>query len=162
MVWRRLTEGLAAALLGVALCVSSALAAPAPAETPQAFLDAIYKNYLGKELKGIDLSKPAAIRRYFTPPLAAAMIKDNAAAAKRGDVPELDGDPFIDGQDWEIADLAIKVAMSGADKAIGTVSFKNSGQPTTVTLDLMKIAAGWRIDDIKNGKRSLRAMYKLK
>ena len=118
MAWRSLAQG-AAALMLMFLVSASALAAPAASETPQAFLDAIYKNYLGKDSKGVPLDKAATIRRYFVAPLAAAMIKDNAAAAlKRGEVPTLDGDPFIDGQDWEISDLAIKIKkMTAARQA---------------------------------------------
>jgi hypothetical protein len=92
-------------------------AVPAEAGSPQAFLEAIYRNYEGKESKGFAIDKPAAIRRTFVPDLADAMIKDRAAAQKRGEVPELDGDPFVDAQDWEITGLAIKVAMDGAAKA---------------------------------------------
>ena len=32
----------------------------------------------------------------------------------------------------------------------------------TVTYDLVKTAGGWRIADIRNDTRSLRALYKLK
>src|SRR4029077_16642733 len=118
MTRRGLAAGMAAVIGAVVL---AAQGVAAPNETPKAFLDAIYKNYLGKDANGIQLDKAATIRRYFAAPLAEAMIKDNAEAAKRGEVPELDGDPFVDGQDWEITDLAIKVETSGADKATGTV-----------------------------------------
>jgi hypothetical protein len=148
--------------LGALVLVAAMPAQAAPNETPKAFLDAIYKNYLGKNANGVALDKPATLRRYFVAPLAEAMIKDNAAAAKRGDVPELDGDPFIDGQDWEITDLAIKVDMAPPEKATGTVTFKNFGKDTTVVLALQRTAAGWRIADIRNGDSSLRALYKLK
>jgi len=161
MAWRALTHS-AIGLLIALMLAASAVAAPAASETPQAFLDAIYKTYLGKDSKGVILDKPAVIRRYFVAPLAAAMIKDDAAAAKRGEVPMLDGDPFINGQDWEISDLAVKVEMKPPDKALGTATFDNSGTRMTITYDLVKTAAGWRIADIRNDTRSLRALYKLK
>jgi hypothetical protein len=154
--------GVATAFMIVALLTAAAWAAPAASETPQAFLDAIYKTYLGKDAKGVILDKPAVIRRYFAAPLAAAMIKDNAAAAKRREVPMLDGDPFINGQDWEISDLAVKVEMNGPDKAKGTATFNNFETRMTVTYDLVKTAAGWHIADILNDNRSLKALYKLK
>jgi hypothetical protein len=162
MIWRGLASGVFALTIAAVALAASAIAAPPAGETPQAFLDAIYKTYLGKDSNGIVLDKPAVIRRYFVAPLAAAMIKDNAAAAKRGEVPELDCDPFINGQDWDISDLAIKVEMQPPDKALGTATFINSGTRMTVTYDLVQTAAGWRIADIRNGKRSVRAMYKVK
>ena len=89
------------------LVAASAMAFTATAETasPQSFVDGIYKHYLGKDSKGLPLSDSAAIRRYFASPLADAMAKDFAAAHKAGEVPMLNGDPFIDAQDWDISNV---------------------------------------------------------
>ena len=150
-------------LAALILLLAAATAAnAAEAGTPQAFLEAIYRNYEGKESKGFAIDKPAAIRRVFVADLADAMIKDRAAAAKRGEVPELDGDPFVDAQDWEITGLAIKVAMNGAAKATATVTFKNFGETGTVTHELLKTGNGWRIADIRMKERSLRELYPAK
>jgi hypothetical protein len=121
---RRAVQGIAVFLV---LCAMFAATGPARAESasPRAFLEAIYKPYLAKKYKGTDYSKPANLRRYFEPKLANAIIKDMAAAAKRNEVPTLDGDPFIDAQDWEIADLAIDVKPEGSAKAAATVDFTN-------------------------------------
>src|ERR1700754_3785445 len=99
-VWKRPT-GRALAMQAV-LVAASAMAITANAETasPQVFVDGIYKHYLGKDSKGLVLSDGTVIRRYFAPPLADAMAKDFAAAHKAGEVPMLNGDPFIDAQDW--------------------------------------------------------------
>ena len=88
-----------------------AFAATAESASPQAFVDGIYKHYLGKDSKGLALSSAAVIRRYFAPPLADAIIKDFAAAHKAGEVPLLNGDPFIDAQDWEISNLKTAVKI---------------------------------------------------
>jgi len=95
-------------MLGAA---SAALARPAFAADPgaTAFVQAIYAAYNGKDAKGIPLDKDTAIRRYFEPSLAALMIKDAKDAARKGDVPSLDGDPFIDAQDWDIAGFDVAV-----------------------------------------------------
>jgi hypothetical protein len=125
------------------LLLSTAVAVfAAEAGSPQAFLEAIYRNYEGKDSKGFMLDKPAVIRRTF--------------------VPELDGDPFIDAQDWEITGLVIKVAMDGAAKAAATVTFKNFGEAHTVTHELVKTGNGWRIADIRMKERSLRGLYPAK
>ena len=150
---------LAALVFVLAMAVPALAAEPG---SPQGFLEAIYRTYEGKESKGFPLDKPAVIRRTFVPDLANAMIKDSAAAAKRGDVPELDGDPFIDGQDWEITDVAIRATMNGPAKATAVVTFKNFGKPHTITHELVKTAAGWRIADIKMNERTLRSLYPAK
>ena len=146
-----------AALVLVLSMAAATLAAEAG--SPQAFLETIYRYYQGKDAKGFALDKPATIRRIFVPELANAMIEDQAAAQKRGEVPELDGDPFVDAQDWEITGLGFKVAMNGAARATATVTFRNFGEAHTVTHELVKTASGWRIADIKMKERSLRGLY---
>jgi hypothetical protein len=145
------------------LVAASAMAFAAAAETasPQSFVDGIYKHYLGKESKGLALSSDAEIRRYFAPPLADAISKDFAAAAKAGEVPLLNGDPFVDAQDWEISNLKTAVKSTGTTTAVATASFTMFMKPRTVTLALVTTPAGWRISDIRWANGSLRALYKL-
>jgi len=133
----------------------------AESASPQAFVEAIYKPYLNKDFKGIAYSTEAGLRRYFEPKLASAILKDMQAAAKRKEVGTLDGDPFIDAQDWEIANLAIDVKAAG-EKASAVVTFTNLGQPKSISLDLVKTAVGWRIADIVASSGSLRKLFKVK
>jgi hypothetical protein len=130
--------GLALALVGPA--------ARAAEPSAQSFVQAIYEQYKGKDAKGVDLTSDAAVRRYFAPALAALIIKDRRQA--RGEVGKLGSDPFIDAQDWEIEGIEVVVRDTAAGKALATVSFKNLGQPQTVTLDLVKLKQNWRIADI--------------
>jgi hypothetical protein len=150
-------------LLGAACSVLAIPAAAAADPGATAFVQAIYAAYKGKNAKGITLDKDAAIRRYFEPSLAALMIKDIKDAARKGDVPELDGDPFIDAQDWDIANFDIAVTDTVAGKASATVKFVNLGKPVTAVLDLVKVGNDWRIHDItwqRDGKPdTLRALY---
>jgi hypothetical protein len=91
------------------------------------------------------------------------MVKDFAAAHKAGEVPMLNGDPFIDAQDWEISSVKTAVKSTGASTAVATVAFVQFMEPRTVTLDLVTTPDGWRIVDIRWARGdSLRALYKLK
>jgi hypothetical protein len=146
------------------LVAATALVFAATAETvsPQTFVENIYRIYLDKNGKGISLANDATIRGYFASPLAQAMIADFAEAEKRGEVPMLNGDPFIDAQDWEISNLKIAVKPTGADTAVAVVAFVIFNEPRTVTLELVNTRAGWRIADIRWSSGSLRALYKLK
>ena len=160
---RRLMNRALAMQAVLVAATAMALAANAEPVSPQPFVDSIYKHYLGKESKGLSLSSDATIRRYFASPLADAIIKDFAQAHKAGEVPLLNGDPFIDAQDWEIENLKTSVKSSGANTAVATVSFVMFTKPRTVTLSLVNSAAGWRIADIRWASGgSLRALYKLK
>ena len=138
------------------------IAARAEPVSPQPFVDSIYKHYLGKESKGLSLSSDATIRRYFASPLADAMVKDFAEAHKAGEVPLLNGDPFVDAQDWEISNLKTDVKSTGANTAVATATFVIFMEPRTVTLDLVNTSSGWRIAEIRAASGSLRALYKLK
>ena len=82
-------------------------------------------------------------------------------AARRKEVPTLNGDPFVDAQDWEISNLAVSARTDGAT-ATGQVTFVNAGTPVRLTLALVLTPAGWRISDIRAPSGSLRALYKLR
>jgi hypothetical protein len=129
----------------------------------RAFIAAIYAAYKGKNSKGVSRDGDAALRRYFEPSLAAMISKDERAAARRKDVSSLDGDPFVDGQDWEIS--AVNIAMTNVTdtSATATATFNNAGTPTKVVYDLIRINNNWRIHDITwlhDGKpETLRGLY---
>jgi hypothetical protein len=129
----------------------------------KAFLEKIYAAYKGKNSKGVSFDSDAGVRRYFEPGLAALIIKDRNDAKKRDDVPNLDADPFVGGQDWEIGPVAIVVRDTAPDKASATAKFRNLKTPTTVTYDLVKLADGWRIANITwDGKDTLRGVFEKK
>jgi hypothetical protein len=132
-------------LLGAA-CV--AVAAPALADDARGFVAAIYEAYKGKDAKGIALDNERTIRRYFEPSLAALISKDQKDAEQRNEAPSLDGDPFVDAQDWDISAVDIAVTDTGPNTASATVTFRNADEPTTVVLALVKINKDWRISDI--------------
>jgi Protein of unknown function (DUF3828) len=151
-------------ILGAA---GAAIAGPALATEPSArdFVTAIYDAYKGKNAKGRPLDDDAAIRRYFEPKLAAAMIKDRRAAARRKEVGTLDFDPFVDAQDWEIASFDIVVSDKAPGQASATVRFANSGTNSTAVLDLVNIKGAWKISNITwtphEKPNTLRGLFKL-
>ena len=148
-------------IIALAIAVAAGPAAAAE-QSAQDFLAAIYANYKGKNSKGASLGSTAAINRYFTPALARLIDADSKAAAKRGEVGALGGDPFIDAQDWDIDALVIDVKETAPGKATGTVTFKNFGKDVTITHELVKLRQGWRIDEIRMPSGSLRALFKKK
>jgi uncharacterized protein DUF3828 len=136
----------------------AALPLPAFGQTgsADAFLRGIYDPYLKDDFKGQPYWQ---VNRFFVPELARTIDADFREAKRRGEVPKLDGDPFLDAQDWQIKDLVIAVTADGP-KATGKVTFKNLGKSTEIILDLLQTQAGWRIADIKWPSGSLSALYK--
>lgn len=124
--------------------------------SPEAFLQSIYDPYLKADFRGYSYEQA---NRFFVPKLARAIDADMREAKKRGEVPKLDGDPFLDAQDWDIKNLGISVKADGP-KAVGQVAFDNLGKHTQITLDLVQTQAGWRIADIKSPSGSLSDLYK--
>lgn len=160
-VTRRSLAGLAVAL-GFAAAPALAAGSEKAAKT---FLNSIYQQYLGSSsgaAKGVALTNPKLVRTYFTVGLASLILEDRAAAAKRSEAPVLDGDPFVGRQEWDISALAIEVKDAGASKAVGTVSFMNSGKPEKVTVELLRTGAEWRIADIEWDSGTLRGLYRRK
>jgi Protein of unknown function (DUF3828) len=139
-----------------------AMPALAADSSATAFITGIYDSYKGSGAKGLPLDSESAVRRYFEPSLANLIIRDRKKA--HGEVGALDGDPFIDAQDWNIDKFDIEVADAGPGKAKATVKFTNLDQPAAIILDLVKIKNDWRISDItsvREGKpESLRALFK--
>ncbi len=144
--------------------ICTAFAVPAQADTTAlVFVSGIYGAYKGKNAKGIRLDSEVALKRYFEPSLAALISKDQKDAARRHEAPNLDGDPFVDAQDWQIPDFNIAISDTGAGKATATVKFVNQGDAATVVLDLVAVNDNWRIYDITwmhDGKpETLRGLY---
>jgi len=131
-----------------AACAAAAGPALAAEPSPHDFVAAIYDAYKGKDAHGRPLGDDAVIRRYFEPKLAAAMIKERRAAARRKEVGKLDFDPFVDAQDWQITAFDIAVSDASPGKASATVKFANLDSKSTVVLDLVKIKGSWKISNI--------------
>ena len=129
---------------------------PKETVTPEAFLRGIYTPYPNQDFKGQPFWQ---VDRFFAPDLARAIEADMREAKRRGEVPKLDGDPFVDAQDWDIAKLAISVKTEGP-KTVGMVSFENQGKPTEIKLDLVRTGMGWRIADIQSPSGTLSELYK--
>jgi hypothetical protein len=150
-------RGVVAAFAAISLFAGSS---QAQAPDPKTFVENLYKRYLGKNVPGIDLSTREALELYFTQPLADLIDKDAKEAEKLQEAPLLNGDPFVDAQDWEITDPAVTIQEAANDRATATATFKNFGKTVTVRLALLLTPKGWRVDDVFWSEGNLRGLYK--
>ena len=161
MPTRRILPFVIACLFIVPCGIGTASAADA---TATAFVTKIYDAYKGKSSRGYSIESEADVRRTFEPSLAALIIKDEKAAAKRKETPTLEFDPFVDSQEWELSAVNIAVSDAPPGKAVATVSFKNFGLPTKIVLALVKAKSDWLIADItwqRDGNpETLRGLFK--
>jgi hypothetical protein len=165
--WSRRSILTGLALTGLVMVAASGVL-PADAATDasaKTFLQQIYQNYVGSSsdtAKGVPLPAAKEVRGYFTVGLATLILEDRASAAKRGEPPALDGDPFVGHQEWDISNLAIEVKDTGGLKAVGTVTFTNAGKPEKVVVEMLRSGKDWRIADIQWDASSLRSLYRKK
>jgi Protein of unknown function (DUF3828) len=144
-------------ILVAALMALVTLPAFAQEQSAEQFLHSIYDQYKGAEGPPLD---DKAMGNYFTPDIYRLIKADSDAAAKKGDVPLLAGDPFIDAQDWKIDRLEIAVEEKKPNTAVGIVTFQNFGEPFEIRLDLAKTPKGWRISEIYAPSGTLKELYK--
>jgi len=154
---RGVAQFLLAAVLGVGL-VPTNMGTSVAADDPEAFVAAIYARY-EKGGEGVPLDNAETVRALFEPRLAERMIADSDEAAAAGEVGKLDGDPFVNAQDWDISDLRVDVEAGTPDTAEGHVTFLNFGEPKRIELRLVQLDQGWRIRDVFWDEGSLRGLY---
>ena len=130
---------LAALATGLFL-VLTGLAAAQPYETPQALLEAFYEPYFSGSFSE-DESQ-------FRSQALQALYDNDAALAGEGEMGAISFDPYIDGQDYDITDLAIGIPAIAGEEATVDVSFRNFGEPRALTYELVLEDGGWKIDDV--------------
>jgi hypothetical protein len=111
--------------LPIAACIATsrlANAGPGAADDASAlaFVSAIYNSYTSASKDGVRIDSGRKLRRYFEPGLADAMNKDQENAAKHHDVGELDADPFIDAQDYDIKHFGVAGRWAIHSKSVYT------------------------------------------
>lgn len=115
--------------------------AQAAEQSAREFLAAIYSNYQ-EGGAGISLRTEAEIRRYFASPLATQIIMERSDEwlGKARFI-----DPFVDALDWSIGTILIDLSFSGPRNASAAVSFRDWGDLTDLSVDLIRIDGEWRI-----------------
>ena len=123
----------------------------------KAFLEALYAPYQGKTAQPVTLASPA---KYYEAKLAQAIVAEAEAANKRGEAPELNGDPICDCQDYLPFKAKIEPMRLSGNRAKTVVTFAN-GRPQRLDIELIATKAGWRIYDIRTSDYRLRGLLKL-
>ena len=145
---RKLVIGLNLILLCAFLCMFNAQAqttTPAPTDAIE-FVKSRYAEHY-KKGQGFSEDDLKARRDWFTPQLYRLLFKDMHEAAVRGDVGNLEADPFTNAQDDSDGFSIGKTRMT-AGKAIVNVDVQFGQVKRPVTLVLMKAGGKWQIDNI--------------
>ncbi len=134
----------------LATCVVIAYGPPTcakePMATPQAFVQALYKDY-GKDGRPDVLGQLAT--RLFAPRLLKLIQTDERVPV--GEVGRLDEDPLCDCQDdggFHLSSITVNRPSTG--QATATARLTLDTAPVTIMLDLETINGEWRIADVHN------------
>lgn len=138
------------------LCVTVSPRVHGQTPSAEAFLRDLYAPYLAGANQGRNYWD---LERWFAPDLACLMDAEARDAQSRNEVPRLNGDPFVDSQEWDVKNLGVSVKTEGSS-ATAIVTFDNYGKAKRMTLDLVLTPAGWRISDIQAPSGSLRSLYR--
>ena len=130
---------LAALAAGLFLAFTSLVSAQT-FDTPDALIEAFYEPYFNDEFPdNEDAFRSQALQ---------ALYDNDARVTPAGEMGALGFDPYIDGQDFDIADFSIGAAGIAGDYASVDVTFTNFGEPRSLTYELVLEDGGWKIDDV--------------
>ena len=93
----------------------------------------------------LQLVRPHASKR-----LAALIAREERCTDRhRGESCNLDFDVIINGQDWELKNLAVEPATLDGDRASVVARFTNFETPEEIVYRYTRESGRWRIDDIE-------------
>lgn len=157
----RATLVVAAALLAAA-APSAAQRAPAAqrADTsPAGVVQAFYAFHFSHDM-GFDRAAVRARSRWISPDLLAHIGAYFARPSDPNEVPDIDGDPFTDSQEYPRS-FQVGVARTQGDTArVPVAMLWPEGDRRVVRVLLVRVSGAWRITDLRyaNGEPSLREL----
>jgi hypothetical protein len=116
------------------------LATAQPYDTPRALLEAFYAPYFSGEFNDDEAQ--------FRSQALQALYDNDAQVTPAGEMGALSFDPYVDGQDFDIADFVIDATGVAGDFASVDVAFTNFGEPRYLTYELVLEDGGWKINDV--------------
>ena len=130
----------AATVTGLFFALTAAAVAQ-PFETPEALIEALYEPYFSGEF--------AEDESIFRSDALNALYEADAENTPDGEMGAISFDPYVDGQDFELADFEIGEPQIDGNTAIIDVTFTNFGEPRAVSYDLVLENGGWKVDDLE-------------
>jgi hypothetical protein len=112
-------------------------------DSPRALVEAIYQPYQNPGERG-------DVHRFFSARLMeiweGQTSPQQASTAHADDLTQFD--PFVQGDAFFPFDLMIAEPSILDDRAITTVSYRNFGAPSLLSLSMVRESDGWKVDDI--------------
>jgi hypothetical protein len=127
------------------MLVSAGPAGAQPASTPDGMIRAIYRTYEIDDVKGT--IKDVASRRLKR------LIEADEKATPKGEIGKLDFDVFVNGNDFKVSRVRVRIQPPPDDKpkvpdrAKVQATFISLKKPHEIVFDLVREGGQWKIDD---------------
>lgn len=121
------------------LCLLPGMVLASGYSDPRALVEALYSVYRTNDF-------PEDDRAYYSESLKALFAADDARA--NGEVGAINGDPFINAQDWDEVTYSVGEPVTTERGVAIVVQFTNFGTPHTAVIYLIEEEDGWKVDDI--------------
>ncbi len=119
----------------------------APVDSPRALLDAIYQPLQAGQQINLEEHYSAHLQDLVVYNLQ-SNIEDRSGIKIDPQAPDIvDFNPFLNGNDAPVANLAVSEPVIQGDTAVAMVSFDSSGVSTILTISMVN-DGDWKIDDI--------------
>lgn len=119
----------------------------APADSPRALLDTIYQPLQAGQEINLEEHYSAHLQDLVVYNLQ-ANIEDRSGIKIDPQAPDIvEFNPFLNGNDAPVANLAVSEPVIQGDTAVAMVSFDSSGVSTILTISMVN-DGDWKIDDI--------------
>ena len=115
--------------------------------SPLATAQALLLAHFGGDM-AFTRASTAAKARWLSPGLNRRIGAWMARPADPNEAPEINGDPFTDAQEYP-TQFELEPASVQAGRAEVPVRLRNDGRQWQLTLELLRIGANWRIDDVR-------------
>ncbi|MBK8083749.1 MAG: hypothetical protein IPK28_07900 [Devosia sp.] len=118
-------------------------------DDPMSLLDAIYRPYTtGAKHEGLEQFYSTRLKDLYAANLE-QQSTDSAGTPVDPNAPDmLTFDPFIEGQNSLLLDLAIGSPVMLGERALATVTFHNFDHASMLSIAMLREADGWKVDDI--------------
>lgn len=117
-----------------------------PFDTPEDLLEAFYAPYFDGEFAEDDT--------VFRSSGLQALYERDEDITPDGEMGAISFDPYVDGQDFDLADFMIGAVEVDGEFAQAEVSFTNFGELRELVYFLVWEQDGWRIDDVASISKS--------
>ncbi|MEO7997288.1 MAG: DUF3828 domain-containing protein [Gemmatimonadaceae bacterium] len=129
----------------------------ASATTPSGVVQRFLETHFAGDM-GFDSASVASKRKYMSTSLTALSKKYFAKPVVKDEVPDIDGDPFTDSQEYPTR-FSVGAGTTTANASTVRVKFSDAHSSKVVTYLLSMDAGTWRIDDVRyDGGPTLRAL----